>query len=99
MLLSSDSRGLSFHVGHSVHCATSDLPSVLQMMHSNRQRPFSGMKVFSATMQRDRDRLGERVTDWLAGNASLVVVDVVVTQSSDNAFHCVSITLFYSERS
>jgi hypothetical protein len=53
--------------------------------------------VFSATMQLDRDRLGGRVTEWLAANPSRAVVDVVVTQSSDQSFHCLAITLFYAD--
>jgi hypothetical protein len=57
---------------------------------------FTGVKVFSATMQRDRDRLGDKVTEWIAANGALDVVDVVVTQSSDQAFHCVAITVFYN---
>lgn len=56
---------------------------------------LNGVKVFSATMQQDRDRLGEQVTAWLAANRHLIIVEVSVTQSSDAAFHCVAITLFY----
>jgi hypothetical protein len=47
-------------------------------------------------MQRDRDRLGDKVTEWIAANGELDVVDVIVTQSSDQAFHCVAITVFYN---
>lgn len=57
---------------------------------------FDGVKVFSATMQHDRDCLGEKVTAWLAANTSVVIVDVIVTQSSDHAFHCLAITIFYA---
>ncbi|MGZ7081439.1 MAG: hypothetical protein ACXVJT_18665 [Thermoanaerobaculia bacterium] len=56
---------------------------------------LDGVKVFSATMQQERDCLGEKVTAWLAANASVEIVDVIVTQSSDHAFHCLAITLFY----
>ena len=59
---------------------------------------FNGVKVFSATLQRHRDELGERVTEWLAANKAIRVVESVVRQSSDREFHCLSITLFY-ERS
>jgi hypothetical protein len=31
-------------------------------------------------------------------NRSLVIVDVVVTQSSDQAFHCLAITIFYADK-
>ncbi len=56
---------------------------------------FNGVKVFSATMAQDRDQLGEKLTAWLAERPALQVVDTVVTQSSDEAFHCLAITLFY----
>lgn len=56
---------------------------------------FNGVKVFSATMQRDRDVLGEQVTRWMQDNPRCEVVDTVITQSSDERFHCLSITLFY----
>jgi hypothetical protein len=60
---------------------------------------MDGCKVFSATMARERDRLGERVTDWLRGHPNFTVLDAIVTQSSDSEFHCITITLFYRERS
>lgn len=59
---------------------------------------FNGVKVFSATMFAERDRLGDRVSDWLANNPQLKLVDLVITQSSDAAFHCLAITAFYYER-
>ena len=55
---------------------------------------FEGVKVFSATMAKDRESLGERVTEWLKNN-KVEIVDKVVTQSSDEAFHCITIVLFY----
>lgn len=61
----------------------------------DRSGRFTGVKVFSATMQQEREVLGEKVTAWLAANPALVVVDVMVRQSSDEAFHCLSITVFY----
>jgi hypothetical protein len=60
---------------------------------------FNGVKVFSATMVADRDQLGEKVTDWMAKNHSKKVTDIVITQSSDEAFHCIAITVFYWEDS
>lgn len=60
-------------------------------------KPFNGVKIFSATMAQERDRLGERVTVWLRENPACKVVDTIVTQSSDEAFHCLAITLFYFE--
>ena len=62
-----------------------------------RDVKFNGVKVFSATMVADRDQLGEKVTAWMANNGHLKVTDVVVTQSSDEAFHCIAITVFYWE--
>lgn len=58
---------------------------------------FNGVKVFSATMVRDREALGEKVTDWVRAHPQCEVVDYVVTQSSDEQFHCIAITLFYKE--
>ena len=65
---------------------------------SRREPPFNGVKVFSATMFADRDRLGDRVTEWIAANSHLKVTEMIVTQSSDAAFHCVAITVFYAEQ-
>ena len=59
------------------------------------KHPFNGVKVFSATMAQDRDQLGEKLTAWLAERPALKVVDTVVTQSSDETFHCLAISLFY----
>ncbi len=56
---------------------------------------FDGMKVFSATMARDRQALGETVTNWLRGNPGVQVVDKQVNQSSDAEYHCLSVVLFY----
>ena len=58
---------------------------------------FNGVKVFSATMVADRDQLGEKVTNWIGNHQHLKVTDLVVTQSSDEAFHCIAITVFYWE--
>jgi len=58
---------------------------------------FNGVKVFSATMIRDRNELGDKVTEWMRANPHLTIVDYVVSQSSDNSFHCIVISLFYNE--
>jgi hypothetical protein len=42
--------------------------------------------------------MGETITRWLAEHPRLEVVDKQVRQSSDQEFHCLSITLFYRER-
>jgi len=58
---------------------------------------FNGIKIFSATMVPDRDRLGDRISKWIEENPKCEVRDVVVTQSSDEAFHCLAFTVFYWE--
>jgi hypothetical protein len=60
--------------------------------------PFTGMKVFSTTLARDREMMGDTITRWLHDNQQLEIVDKIVTQSSDKEFHCLTITLFYRER-
>lgn len=59
---------------------------------------FTGVKVFSTTLARDRDQLSDRITNWLADHPEIEVVDKVVTQSSDKEFHCLSLTFFFRER-
>ena len=59
---------------------------------------FTGVKVFSATKAREREELGETITRWLQANADLEVVDKVVSQSSDDEFHCLSIVFFYRQK-
>jgi len=56
---------------------------------------FNGVKVFSATMVKERDGLGEKITEWIRANPKAEIVDKVVSQSSDEAFHCLSIVLFF----
>lgn len=62
-----------------------------------RDVKFNGVKVFSATMVADREQLGEKVTAWMANNRQAKVTDFQITQSSDEAFHCIAITVFYYE--
>ncbi len=59
---------------------------------------FTGMKVFSTTLARDREQMGDTITRWLHENPQYEIVDKIVTQSSDKEFHCLTITLFYRER-
>jgi len=59
---------------------------------------FLGVKVFSATKAKEREMLGELITDWIRNNQSYEIVDKIVTQSSDSEFHCLSITVFYRKR-
>ena len=51
------------------------------------------VKVFSVTKVRDRDALGDHVTAWLAANPAVRPVQTIVTLSSDQKFHCLSIVL------
>jgi hypothetical protein len=55
---------------------------------------FNSVRIFSATKARDREVLGEKVTAWIEANPSVLIVDKTVRQSSDAAFHCLSIVLF-----
>jgi hypothetical protein len=59
---------------------------------------FTGVKVFTTTLARDREAMGDHISRWLTDNPDLEVVDKLVTQSSDREFHCLSITFFYRER-
>jgi hypothetical protein len=58
---------------------------------------FTGVKVFSTTLARDRDALSDRITNWIRENPQLEIVDQIVRQSSDKEFHCLSILLFFRE--
>jgi len=60
---------------------------------------FDTVKVFTATKARERENLGEKVTEWLRPilERGVEVVDHVVTQSSDREFHCLSVALFLRE--
>jgi len=57
--------------------------------------PFNGVKVFSATMFQDRQLLGEKITSWIAENPLNELIEIDVTQSSDESFHCIALTVFY----
>ncbi|MBI3184534.1 MAG: hypothetical protein HYZ28_20555 [Myxococcales bacterium] len=60
---------------------------------------FTGIKVFSTTLARDREQMGENITRWIKDNPNAEIVDRAVTQSSDKEFHCLTITLFYRPKS
>lgn len=64
---------------------------------------FHGVRVFCATMIQQRQALGEQVTAWIAAarrdRPGFEIVDVVMRQSSDAAFHCVSCVVFFREGS
>lgn len=59
---------------------------------------FTGIKVFSTTLARDREQMGETITRWIKENPNAEIVDRVVTQSSDKEFHCLTVTLFYRQK-
>jgi hypothetical protein len=59
---------------------------------------FTGVKVFSTTLARDREVMGEKITNWIKENPSAEIVDKEVTQSSDKEFHCLTVTLFYKQK-
>ncbi len=59
---------------------------------------FSAVKVFSSTLARDREVMGERITQWLREHPEVTPVDTEVTQSSDREFHCLTVIVFYKER-
>jgi hypothetical protein len=60
-----------------------------------RAMQFTGVKVFSA---KEREELGETITRWLQANSDLEIVDRVVSQSSDNEFHCLSVVIFFRQK-
>lgn len=59
---------------------------------------FTGIKVFSTTLARDRENMGENITKWIKENPNVEIVDREVTQSSDKEFHCLTITIFYKHK-
>jgi len=59
---------------------------------------YDGVKVFSTTLARDREVMGEMVTRWLKEHPNVEVTHTKVSQSSDREFHCLSIVVFYRAR-
>ncbi len=58
---------------------------------------YSGIKVFSATTAQRRNALGEEMTEWLRAHPTVKPVATDVRQSSDDAYHCVTIIVYYNE--
>jgi hypothetical protein len=58
---------------------------------------YTACKVFTATVSKDREQLGEKVTGWLRANPDVEVVDTTPLQSSDSAFHCITMIVFYRQ--
>jgi len=65
----------------------------MSQAHTNER--YNGIKIFSATMAQERENLGDKVTVWIRDNPQRAIRDTIVTQSSDQAFHCLAITVFY----
>lgn len=64
----------------------------------NATRHKTTVKVISATMAKEREMLGIRVTDYLAEIHGKQEVDEIRThQSSDNEFHCVTFIIISHE--
>lgn len=72
-------------------------PKTMAQSQTHTTARFNGVKIFSATMAQERENLGEKVTLWIREHPQCQVVDTIVTQSSDEAFHCLAITVFYLE--
>ena len=53
--------------------------------------------LFSATMAKERDQLGDRVTEWLRRNPQFELTELRTMQSSDESFHCVTFVLIGTE--
>lgn len=62
---------------------------------SSSANSFNAVKIFSTTLARDREQMGEMITQWIKENPGIEIVDRTVTQSSDKEFHCLTITIFY----
>jgi hypothetical protein len=58
---------------------------------------MKGIKVFTATKAKERESMGDRITEWLRASPPAKIIDVKVTQSSDDEFHCLTITILYEE--
>ncbi len=59
---------------------------------------FDGVKVFAATTVSQRRLIAEEATRWLAEmnqRPGFRLVDRVVRQSSDSAYHCLSMIFFF----
>lgn len=57
----------------------------------NGPRWFKRVRVFASTKANERERMGERVEEWMIAN-SLAAEDceIIVLQSSDAEFHCLA---------
>ncbi len=58
---------------------------------------YDGVKVFSATLVRRRETIGDDVNDWLNAHPNRIPVDTLIRQSSDRQFHCFTIVIFWRD--
>jgi folate-dependent tRNA-U54 methylase TrmFO/GidA len=65
---------------------------------ATQENSFNAVKVFSTTLARDREVMGDTITRWLKENPNIEIVDREVTQSSDKEFHCLCVTIFYKTK-
>lgn len=61
-------------------------------------RAFDGVKVFSCTMYAQRMEFDGRVNAWIEAHPDIRIVDMTIVQSSDVAFHCISVVIFWRNR-
>jgi hypothetical protein len=59
---------------------------------------YDGVKVFSTTHNRERETLGERVTEWTSWQREVEVIAMTSLQSSGASYHCFSIVVFFKGR-
>lgn len=55
---------------------------------------YNAVMIFSATMAREREQLGDRISNWIK-QTQPDIIDCVVKQSSDSQFHCITLVFFY----
>ena len=68
------------------------------MNNESGRKGYNAIKIFSATMAKERSNIGEVATDWISTmsrHKGFDIVDTTITQSSDNEFHCLTIAIFY----
>jgi hypothetical protein len=53
------------------------------------------IKVFSATMVREREQLAAEIMSWMR-EEHVTIEELIVTQSSDAQFHCLAVTVVYT---
>ncbi len=53
---------------------------------------MEGIQVFTATKAMEREGLGERVTEWLREEPPKEILDMQITQSSDDEYHCLAVS-------